>query len=79
MTFTEVSTEDHNPIGTLAESIQDVLGMNHPRTHHPYNPHIVRILHSGNTREISSGVGAPVAAEGNDFWFKTHLFYSLLR
>jgi hypothetical protein len=34
------------------------------------------ILHPGSTREISCGIGAPVAAEGNYFRLKTHVIYS---
>jgi hypothetical protein len=37
----------------------------------------MRILHPGSTREISRGVGAPVAAKGNNFRLKTHLYLLL--
>jgi hypothetical protein len=77
MTFTEVSAKYHDTVGSLAEGVHDMLGMNHPRAHDPDYPHIVRILHPGGPCQISSGVGAPIAAECNDFRLKTHLIYSL--
>jgi hypothetical protein len=77
MTFTEVSANDHDTVGTLAEGVHYMLGVNHSRAHYPDNPHVMRILHPGRTSQISSGIGAPVAAEGNDFRLKTHLIYSL--
>jgi hypothetical protein len=77
MTFTEVSAKYQDTVGTLAEGIHYMLGMHHPRAHYTDNPHVMRILHPGRTSQISGGVGAPVAAECNDFWLKTHLIYSL--
>ncbi|MFT5700958.1 MAG: hypothetical protein ACI8ZB_003844 [Desulforhopalus sp.] len=76
MTFTEVSAKYHDPIRTLGESIHYKFRMNHTRAHNSNNPHIMRILHSGSTREISGGVGAPVAAKSNYFRLKTHVIYS---
>jgi hypothetical protein len=77
MTFTEVSAKYQDTVGSLAEGIHYMLGMNHSRAHYTDNPHIMRILHPGGSRQIGSGIGAPVAAECNDFRLKTHLIYSL--
>jgi hypothetical protein len=77
MTFAEVSAKHHDPVGTLGQGIHDKFRMDHAGTHYPDNPHIMRILHPGGTRKISCGVGAPVAAEGNNFRLKTHVIYSL--
>jgi hypothetical protein len=78
MTFAEVSAKNKNAIGPLPQGIHHMLGMNHPGAHHPYNPHIMRILHPGYASQISGGIRAPVAAKCNDLWFKTHRINSLL-
>jgi hypothetical protein len=77
MTFTEVSAKYHDAVGTLAEGIHYMLGVNHSRAHYTDNPHVMRILHPRRAGQISGGIGAPVAAECNDFRLKTHLIYSL--
>jgi len=78
MTFTEVSAKYHDSICALVEGIHDKFGMYHTRTHYSNNPHIMWILHPGSTREISGGIGAPVAAKSNNFRLKTHVIYSFL-
>jgi hypothetical protein len=77
MTFPKMSAENHYAISPLSEGIYHKFGMDHAGTHDPNDPYIVRILHPRSSGKVCRGIGAPVAAEGNNFRFKIHLFNSI--
>lgn len=76
MTFAEVSAKYHDPVRPLGQGIHDKLGVDHARAHYANDTDVMWVLHPGSPREISCGIGAPVATEGNNFRLKTHVIYS---
>jgi hypothetical protein len=79
MTFAQVSATHQYPVGPLGKSVNDQIGVDHPGTHHPDNPAVRGILDPGNSGQISTGIGAPIAEEGDNkgFVFITHRSTSL--
>ena len=63
MTFTQVSPANQDSVYPLDEGIQNEWGIHSAWAHNPDNPDIGRVLESGNTRSIRTGITAPVAKE----------------
>jgi hypothetical protein len=70
MAFSQVSPHDDDAIGTFNQSIDYQVRVNHARAHYPDGTHVWRILHTGDTRQVSPGICAPVAEKSDDFGFK---------
>jgi hypothetical protein len=71
MTVADVSPSHQHAVGAGFKGLQNKVGIDPARTHHPDNPHIGRILKPAHPRKISSGIGAPVARKRNNFRFKS--------
>ena len=61
MAFSQVSPHNDYAIRTLGQGIDHQVRMNHARAHDSYRAHVWWILHSGNARQVASGIGAPSA------------------
>jgi hypothetical protein len=70
MTFSEVSPTDQDAIGPLGEGVDDEIGVDHAGAHDPDDEAVGRILDPRNPRQVSAGVGAPVAEKGDDQRFE---------
>jgi hypothetical protein len=66
MTFAQVSATHQHPVGSLGKSVNNQIGVDHTGTHHPDNPAVRGVLDPGNPGQISTGIGAPIAEEGNN-------------
>jgi hypothetical protein len=61
-----VAAGDQHLAGAPGEGMADELGMDPPGAHDPDDPHRRGVLQPGNPGEIRPGIGAPVAAEGQN-------------
>jgi hypothetical protein len=79
MTFTKVSAKDQDAVSALFQSLYYQIRMDHTRTHYSDCAHIGGILQTGNTRQISSGVCAPITEKSDNyrFVFFSHRNFSL--
>src|SRR4030043_188255 len=71
----DVTSTDQDAVGALRQGVDHQIRMNHAGTHYPYDPYTCRILKTGNTCQIRSRVGAPVAAKSNDERVKVFTHY----
>jgi hypothetical protein len=70
MTVAQVSPHDNDAVKPPIQGVHHQPGMHHTGTHGPNDPHVGRILQPGNTGQITTGIGAPVAQETEDDRFK---------
>jgi hypothetical protein len=70
MAVTDVSAAHQNAVCTLLESFEYKIRRNPARAHDSNHPNIRGVLHSTDPGQVSPGVGAPVAAESDDFGFE---------
>jgi hypothetical protein len=67
MAVTEMSPRNQHAVTPLPESLDDKVGIDPAGAHDPHSPQVGRILQPGDTGEIGTGIGAPVAKERYDF------------
>jgi hypothetical protein len=70
MAVTEMSPGHQDAVGPLSQGPYDEHRVYAARAHHPYRPHVGRVLQPGHPCQIRSGIGAPVAQKRYDFWFE---------
>jgi hypothetical protein len=66
MTFAQVSPTYQDAVRPFGECIDHQIGVDHARAHYPDDPPVGGVLKPGYARQVCPGVGAPVAAEGDD-------------
>ena len=71
MTVADVSAGNQDAVRSFLESLEQKAVIDSARTHQPYQADIGRILHTGHPGQVSPGISAPVAYEGQYFWFNT--------
>jgi hypothetical protein len=72
MAIADVSAAYEDPIRAFLKGLEDVMGRDGGRAHHPDVPHVGRILKAAHSGKIGAGVCAPVAKERQDSWFELH-------
>src|SRR5208337_139313 len=63
VTISRVAAAHEHAIRSLREGLDDQVGVDHSRAHHPDDPDARWILDSGDTRQVSARKRAPVAAQ----------------
>ena len=66
MAVTGMAAAHENSVGTARERFDHEVGMDHPCALNADDASVCRVLHTGGSRQIRAGVGAPVAAEVDD-------------
>src|SRR5208337_429324 len=61
--ISRVAAAHEDAIRPLREGLDDQIGVDHARAHHPDDPDARGILDSGDTRQVSARIRAPVAAQ----------------
>jgi hypothetical protein len=59
--FTQMAGTDKDPIGSLGESPEYMAQVDPAGTHDANKPHFGGILQSGNSSQVRSAVGSPMA------------------
>ena len=70
MTISRVTSGHHYAVGAESECLHNPLGVNTDGTHSSYDTKVWFNLVSAYARQIAAGVGTPVTAKNNDFWFE---------
>jgi hypothetical protein len=70
MAVAKVSAAYQNAVCPLLESLEDKIGGDPARAHDPYHPNAGRVLQPTDPCQISTGIGAPIAAESDNFGFE---------
>jgi len=70
MAIAEMSPGDQNAVRPLFVGFQDKYRIHAPGTHHPYRTDIGGVLKPGNSCQVGTRIGTPVAEKCNDFRFK---------
>jgi hypothetical protein len=70
MAVAEVSAAHQNAVGPHLEGLENKVRGDPARTHDPDHPNVRRVLQSTDPGQVSPGIGAPVAAKSDDFWFE---------
>jgi len=65
-----MSAAYEDTVRSKLESLENKVRRDAARAHDPDNPDVWGILQPAHSRQISSGICTPVAAEGNDFRFE---------
>jgi hypothetical protein len=70
MAVSNVSPGYEHTVCTHLEGLEDEVGIDSARTHHPDNPQIGGVLKTADTCQVSRGIGTPIASKRNNFWIK---------
>ncbi len=70
MAFAQMSATGKDAVRSVDKTFHKENRVNATRTHHPDDAHMRRILKTGHTGSISSGIATPVAKETQDLRFE---------
>ena len=70
MAASNVSAAQHHAVSALGKRINHQIGVDHTGTHDANDTGVRRILNPGHSGKVRTGIGTPVAAEGDDQRFE---------
>jgi len=70
MAVADVSAAYKNAVRPFLEGLENKIRGDPAGTHDPYHSNVGRVLQPTDPCQISAGIGAPVAAESDDFRFE---------
>src|SRR5512136_390641 len=70
VTIPRMAAKHQHTISTNAERLDYKEGVHPAAAHHSDYSYIRRVLHSGSASQVSTGIGAPVAAKSYYLWLK---------
>ena len=74
MAVADVSAGNQDAVGPFQESLEQKAVIDPAGTHESDQTNIGRILHAGHSRQVGSGISAPVANKGyNIRFFSCHI------
>lgn len=71
MTVSDVSAENEDTVEAAFQCLCYVYRIDSARAHRAQHSNSGRVLESGYTGQVRSGVGAPITEESQDLWFKS--------
>lgn len=78
MAFAKMSAAGKDAVRAVDKTFHKENRVDAARTHHPDDSHMGRILKTGHTGSISSGIATPVAEETQDLRFECVNFHFAL-